>query len=223
MIPLRDTIPSRRFPIMNYLIICVNTIIFIYEILLGTQLDRFLFKYGLVPIYFIAAFKIEEISVWSAFVPFFTSMFLHGGWMHLIGNMWFLYVFGDNVEDKLGHIKYLFFYISCGVIAAVSQLIISWGSRVPMIGASGAIAGVLGAYMILFPHSRVLTLVPIFVFIQLVEIPAFVFLFLWFVMQFFYGAVSFVAISQGGVAWWAHIGGFVAGIFLIRVLRGRWY
>jgi membrane associated rhomboid family serine protease len=208
---------------MNYLIICVNTIIFIYEILLGTQLDRFLFKYGLVPIYFIAAFKIEEISVWSAFVPFFTSMFLHGGWMHLIGNMWFLYVFGDNVEDKLGHIKYLFFYISCGVIAAVSQLIISWGSRVPMIGASGAIAGVLGAYMILFPHSRVLTLVPIFVFIQLVEIPAFVFLFLWFVMQFFYGAVSFVAISQGGVAWWAHIGGFVAGIFLIRVLRGRWY
>jgi len=223
LIPLRDTIPSRRFPIMNYLIICVNTIIFIYEILLGTQLDRFLFKYGLVPIYFIAAFKIEEISVWSAFVPFFTSMFLHGGWMHLIGNMWFLYVFGDNVEDKLGHIKYLFFYISCGVIAAVSQLIISWGSRVPMIGASGAIAGVLGAYMILFPHSRVLTLVPIFVFIQLVEIPAFVFLFLWFVMQFFYGAVSFVAISQGGVAWWAHIGGFVAGIFLIRVLRGRWY
>ncbi len=221
MIPLRDTIPSKTIPIVNYMIIGINVLIFIYELALGAQLDRFLYKYGLVPIYFIAAFKVEEISLWSAIIPFFTSMFLHGGWMHVIGNMWFLYIFGDNVEDKLGHIRYLGFYICCGLIAAITQLIISWGSNIPMIGASGAIAGVLGAYMLLFPHSRVLTLVPIFVFIQLIEIPAFIFLFLWFIIQFFYGALSFVAIAHGGVAWWAHIGGFVGGVLFIRIFIKR--
>lgn len=221
MIPLRDTIPSRRFPIVNYMIIGVNVMIFLYELMLGSQLDRFLYKYGLVPMYFEAAFRIEEISILWAFIPLFTSMFLHGGWMHIIGNMWFLYIFGDNVEDRLGHLRYLIFFISCGLIAVVVQLIVSWGSKVPMVGASGAIAGILGAYMLLFPHSRVLTLIPIFVFVQFVEIPAFIFLFLWFLMQFFYGALSFIAISNGGVAWWAHIGGFIGGIILINRFRRR--
>jgi len=221
MFPLRDTIPSRHLPIVNYLIIIMNSIIFLYELALGYQLNHFLFKYGLVPIHFISSWGNDEISIAGRFLPFFTSMFLHGGWLHIIGNMWFLYVFGDNVEDKLGHLKYALFYILCGLFAGFSQFLLSWDSAVPMIGASGAIAGVLGAYFILFPHSRVLTLVPFFVFIQIIELPAFIFLFFWFIMQFLYGTASLGAVSKGGVAWWAHIGGFIAGILLIKVFVKR--
>ena len=150
-------------------------------------------------------------------------MFLHGGWLHLLGNMLFLYIFGDNVEDRLGHVRYFFFYILCGVLAIVAHLITNPSSRVPTIGASGAIAGVMGAYFFLFPYARVVTLIFIFFFIDIIEIPAFFFLAFWFILQFLNGTMSFSAQNalSGGVAWWAHIGGFLAGIVLLFVFGVR--
>ena len=149
-----------------------------------------------------------------------TSMFLHGGWMHLIGNMWFLWVYGDNVEDALGHGKYLLFYLLCGVAAAAAQYVVYPDSRVPTLGASGAIAGVMGAYLIKFPHSRILTLIPIFFFFTTLELPAVLILVYWFVLQFFsgFGSIGYSQVSQGGVAWFAHIGGFIAGMILIKTM-----
>jgi len=141
-------------------------------------------------------------------------MFLHGGWLHLLGNMLYLWIFGDNVEDRLGHGRFILFYLLCGVAAALAQIYVSPTSKTPMIGASGAIAGVLGAYLLLFPQSRVLALIPIAFFLQVVEIPAFVFLLFWFFMQFLSGAVAITAYMTEGVAWWAHIGGFVSGMAL---------
>jgi membrane associated rhomboid family serine protease len=149
-----------------------------------------------------------------------TCIFLHGGWMHFLGNMWFLYIFGDNVEDRFGHIGYLIFYLACGVAASASHLVSQPGSPIPTIGASGAIAGVMGSYMYLYPHGRVLTLVPIFLFIQILVIPAPIFLGLWFVIQLFSGTASIGAVETTGVAWWAHIGGFAAGL-LVALVLGR--
>jgi membrane associated rhomboid family serine protease len=160
-----------------------------------------------------------------AVFPFFTSMFLHGGWLHLLGNMLYLYIFGDNVEDALGHVRYLLFYLACGVAASVTHLALNLDSVVPTVGASGAIAGVLGAYFLLYPKAKVLTLLPIFIFIQIVEIPAFLFLGFWFLLQFISGTVASASQNAGGVAWWAHIGGFAAGaaytIFRYRMFRRR--
>lgn len=215
MIPLRDRIPSSTFPIVNTIFIVVNVLVFFYEVSLGGELDRFIYEYGLVP----ASLSPSSESGFAGRVyPFFTSMFLHGGWLHLIGNMLFLYIFGDNVEDKMGHFKYLAFYLISGLAAAFAQIFTNANSTIPMVGASGAISGILGAYILFFPHSRILTLVPIFFFIQLIEIPAVAFLFIWFIMQFFYGLASLTATEAagGGVAFWAHIGGFVAGLALAR-------
>jgi rhomboid family protein len=223
MIPLRDTIPSRTFPFMNYAIILVNVLVFIYELLLhDTQLENFFFIYGLVPDHIVTGLASHKISL-AIVLPFITCMFLHGGWLHIIGNMWFLYIFGDNVEDRLGHVKYLFFYVACGVGAGISQFLASWGSRAPMIGASGAIAGVLGAYFLLYPHARILTLLPIFIFIQIIELPAFIFLLFWMLIQFVYGTISIGALSKsgGGTAWWAHIGGFLLGMLIIKLTVKR--
>jgi len=208
MIPLRDTIPSATVPVVNYGIIVVNVLVFLYEVSLGPHhLEVFIRAHGLVPIDF-------------EFSNLVTSMFLHGGIAHILFNMLFLYIFGDNVEDRLGHGRYLFFYFLCGMAAGAAQAISSPESRTPMVGASGAIAGVLGAYMIFFPRSRVVTLVPIFLFLQVMEIPAVFFLLFWFLLQFLSG-ISTPHADTGGVAVWAHIGGFIAGMALGPVLRAR--
>lgn len=218
MLPLRDTIPSRTVPIVNYALIGINTLLFFAELMMGQGLESFIQTYGFVPGRFIAAFtgifQVGPMTFITECGTILSSMFLHGGWMHFGGNMLFLYIFGDNVEDNLGHIRYLIFYLTTGVIAALSQGILSPSSLIPTIGASGAISGVMGAYLRWFPHSRVLTLVPFFYFLELAEIPAFIYLILWFILQFFQGTLSFFAgtAAKGGVAWFAHIGGFLAGL-----------
>jgi rhomboid family protein len=216
MFPLRDTVRSRTFPVVNTTIIVINILVFLYEFALGPHLEAFISNYGLTPVRFFWGLH-HNLS--DAIIPLFTSMFLHGGWLHVLGNMWFLYIFGDNVEDRVGHGKYIIFYLMCGIAAALSQAILFRSSQVPMVGASGAIAGVLGAYFLLYPHARVLTLVPIFIFLQVMEIPAVVFLIFWFLLQFIQG--TFAATEAGGVAWWAHIGGFVAGMVLIFAFKKR--
>ncbi|MFN3966894.1 MAG: rhomboid family intramembrane serine protease, partial [Endomicrobiia bacterium] len=178
MIPLKDNIPSRRIPIMNYLLIAVNTAIFILELKIASYglLENFIFNYGLVSKRFFSIFPNDWYTLFSA-------MFLHGGWMHFLGNMLYLYIFGDNVEDRLGHFIYVIFYIFCGVVAAILQIVFSFNSNLPMIGASGAIGGVLGAYFLLYPNARILTLVFFGFFSRIVAVPAFFFLGFWFIIQ----------------------------------------
>jgi len=212
MIPLRDTIRSKNYPVVNIAIIVLNVLFFIIEISKGETLNRFIYTYGLVP----ARYSIPTISSYftlgQQLLSFVSFMFLHGGFFHLLGNMWSLYIFGDNVEDRLGPFRYLLFYLLCGFASGVSHLAINWHSQTPTIGASGAIAGVMGAYMMLYPKSKILTLIPIFFFFQDVEIPAVFFLGIWFIFQFLSAAGG-----QGGIAWWAHIGGFIFGIIFLRV------
>src|SRR2546428_12400496 len=211
MIPLRDTLPSYSKPVVTVLLIVVNVLVFLFTLSLDPyERNYFVAAYGMVPA------RLHLSSV-------FTSMFLHGGWMHLIGNMWFLWIYGDNVEDVLGHGKYLLFYLVCGAAAAFAQYAVNPDSRLPTLGASGAIAGVMGAYLIKFPHSRILTLIPIFFFFTTIEIPAVLILLYWFALQFFsgIGSVGYSQVSQGGVAWFAHIGGFLSGMVLIMTMGTR--
>lgn len=228
MLPLKDINRSQRFPLVTVLLIVLNGLVFFYELSLGRQsLTRFFYEFGVVPSFYLDPDYWQSTGLLGGVLPLFSSMFLHGGWLHFLGNMLYLWVFGDNVEDRLGHFRFLGFYVVCGLAAAFLHVFTNPASNVPTVGASGAIAGVLGAYLILFPGARVLTLVPIFFFFQLVELPALIFLGFWFVMQFFSGAMSLAAGDQqlGGTAWWAHIGGFVAGMGLIwrsrRSLRQR--
>lgn len=216
MIPLKDRNPTRRVPIVNIVIIILNLAVFIYQISLGRGLEGFLYKFGVVPDAISNSINTVQLSP-KVFFPLFSSMFLHGGWLHLGGNMLYLWVFGDNVEDKLGRGRYLMFYLLCGIAASIAHIIIDPHSTIPTVGASGAISGVLGAYLLMFPKARVLTLIPIFVFLQFAELPALVVLGFWFVMQFFNGLISlgYETAGMGGVAWWAHIGGFVAGMVLV--------
>jgi len=219
MIPLRDTIPSRRFPIVNTALIGLNVLVFLFESMLSPdQLDQFIWRWGLVPIRF------WEGGSLVSWLSLFTSVFMHGGWWHLISNMLALYIFGDNVEDRLGPFRYLLFYLFGGLAASAAHLAAYSGSRLPTVGASGAIAGVLGAYLVLYPRARVVTLVPIFYFIRIVELPALIYLGFWFVSQLFNGFFALAAadiFSSGGVAWWAHIGGFVFGLAVIRLIAPR--
>jgi membrane associated rhomboid family serine protease len=211
MIPLRDSQPSYSTPIVTAGIIVANVLVFLYQISLDSFSANYLVDvYGLVP----ARFELSTL---------FTSMFLHGGWLHLIGNMWFLWIYGDNVEDILGGARYLLFYLSCGAAAGVAHLLTNPGSPVPTIGASGAVSGVMGAYLLKFPHSRIVTLIPVFFFLTTAEIPAVVILVYWFLIQVFSGmaAVGQMASAQGGVAWFAHVGGFLAGMLLISTMRTR--
>ncbi|MBI5248268.1 MAG: rhomboid family intramembrane serine protease [Desulfomonile tiedjei] len=218
MIPLRDSVPSEKYPVMTLAIIVVNSLVWFYEVSLGARADRFIFEYGLIPLRFVAFNRFEGGFLDNALIPVFSSIFMHGGWLHVIGNMWFLWIFGDNVEDRLGHFKYLIFYILCGIGASLLHIIAEPASKVPMVGASGAISGILGAYLVSYPHARVHTLLILFVFIQFVEIPAFLFLILWFVFQFMSGATqAAVQHDAGGVAYWAHVGGFVVGIVLFMI------
>ena len=209
MIPLRDIIPSRTTPVVTIALITINVLVFLYELSLGRAVDAFTLYWGLVP----AAFS---------WVAVFTSMFLHGGFLHVAGNMLYLWIFGDNVEDRMGHGRFLVFYLLCGVAAALAQTITAPDSVIPMVGASGAIAGVMGAYFVLYPKSRIVTLIPIIFFFQVVEVPAILFLGIWFLMQFLSGLGSIVSVasgSTGGVAFWAHVAGFVAGLSGVVVFR----
>lgn len=222
MIPLKDRIPHKSFPIMTLLLIAGNCAIFIQELLLSApQRDLLVQSYALVPWKSTAIFLGHDVSVAQAFLPFITSMFLHGGWMHLIGNMWFLWIFGGNVEDRLGHLRYLAFYLGAGLVGALTHVAFNTASLVPTLGASGAVAGVMGAYLVLFPGARILTLVPIFIFLTTVELPAYVILLYWILIQFLSGTVSLAMsdASAGGVAWFAHIGGFLGGMVLLFILR----
>jgi membrane associated rhomboid family serine protease len=243
MIPFQDNIPSRRFPTLTVALIILNTLLYLFEASLGSSSrERFIFRFGLIPLEFQligkgpttltiqdgepdgsgqpSAEQQELEGTWTgALLPLVTSMFLHGGWLHLIGNMWFLWLFGDNVEDRLGHMRFLLLYVTSGLMAGATQVIVNWGEATPIIGASGAVAGVLGAYMVTYPYARVRTLVPFFYFFwPVVELPAFVLLGLWLLLQFFQGTMALSAPGSSSVAWWAHVGGFVAGIVLVRLL-----
>jgi membrane associated rhomboid family serine protease len=219
VIPLRDTIPSRTAPLVTVALIAVNVLVFLHETTLGPYLPQFIEHYGLVPYVFVHWTEQFGSPLDPArFLPLFTSMFWHGGWAHLLGNMLYLWIFGDNVEDRLGHGRFLLFYVGCGLVAALTQVALSPDSTLPTVGASGAIAGVLGAYLVSFPRSRVLTLVLIWP----VEIPAIAYLVFWFVLQVFSGVASLgQADAAGGVAWWAHIGGFLAGIAGVTLFAPR--
>jgi membrane associated rhomboid family serine protease len=208
MIPLRDIIPSRTTPIVTISLIVANVLVFLYELTLGRAVNDFTLYFGLVP----AAFS------WVAVL---TSMFLHGGLFHVAGNMLYLWIFGDNVEDRMGHGRFLVFYLLCGTAAALAQTITAPDSVVPMVGASGAIAGVMGAYFVLYPKSRIVTLVPLFFFFQIIEVPAIFFLGIWFVMQFLsgVGSIATATAGAGGIAFWAHVAGFVAGLSGVIVFR----
>jgi membrane associated rhomboid family serine protease len=216
MIPLRDTTPTKNYPVVNNAIIGINVVIFILQMSQGAEWNRFVYIYGLVP----ARYSIPQISAYFSapqqVFSFVSFMFLHGGFWHLLGNMWSLYIFGDNVEDRLGPLRYLLFYFICGVASGVSHLLLNLNSNLPTIGASGAIAGVMGAYFILHPRSKILTLIPIFFIPYFLEIPAYFFLGIWFLLQFINAAAS--QGQTGGVAWWAHIGGFVFGIIFLKIL-----
>ena len=211
MIPLRDSVPSSTRPIVTIGIIAVNIFVFIHQLSLSDfELHQFFYHYGVVP----------SRLQWP---DLFTSMFLHGGFMHLIGNMWFLWIYGDNVEDVLGRAKYLVFYLACGIAGSLVQIAADPGTSIPNIGASGAIAGIMGAYLLKFPHARILTLIPLFVFFFTQELPAFIILIYWFILQFFSGVGSLAESSTatGGIAFFAHVGGFLMGMLLIKVLPTR--
>lgn len=215
MIPIRDINPSRKYPVVNAGLIGVNIVIFLVQLSQGDDLNRFIYIYGLVP----ARYSIPHVA--SYFTPFqqafsfLSFMFLHGGFFHILGNMWSLYIFGDNVEDHLGPFRYLLFYLLCGLASGLSHLLLNLNTNIPTIGASGAIAGVMGAYVILHPNSKILTLIPIFLFPWFIEIPALFFIGIWFLLQLLNAAGSHG--GGGGIAWWAHIGGFIFGIIFLKL------
>jgi membrane associated rhomboid family serine protease len=215
MIPLRDTIDSRTYPITNSALIGINLLVYLVQLGQGDQLQRFIITYGLVP----ARYSVPEIAVHFSLgqqvFAFLSFMFVHGGFWHLLGNMWCLYIFGDNVEGRLGSLKYLLFYLLCGFASGLTHLSLNWHSHLPTVGASGAIAGVMGAYFLLYPHSKILTFIPIFFIPYFIEIPAFFFLGLWFILQFISAAGT--PDQGGGIAWWAHIGGFFFGMVFLKI------
>jgi membrane associated rhomboid family serine protease len=215
MIPLYDTLHSRRFPLVTWLLIGINGLVFLYELTLSPAgLDRLTRTWGLVP----AGLMAHTAEIW---ITIFTAMFLHGGWFHILSNMWVLFIFGDNVEDRLGGARYLFFYLLSGVAAALMEVFILPGSAVPMIGASGAIAGVLGAYLVLYPRAKVASLVPILFIFTIIEIPAMIFLLFWFLSQLFSGWLALQGATGSGVAWWAHVGGFIFGMATVGLFAQR--
>ncbi len=218
MIPIRDTAPRYRFPVVNISLIVLNVFIFFYQQMLPPeQLYSFIFTYGTVPANLTGSLSgilrpgFSSGALLAAAIPLFTANFLHGGWLHLVGNMLYLWIFGDNIEGRFGHLKYLLLYLFMGAASQLFHIFSSPFSTTPLIGASGAIAGVLGAYFILFPHSRILTLVPLGFFITFVHLPAVVFLGFWFILQLLNASLLSAATGVQAVAWWAHIGGFIVG------------
>jgi membrane associated rhomboid family serine protease len=218
MIPLHDDNPTRSFSFVTAAFIVVNVLVFLYEISLPSEqhIKAFFADFALTPA------AVSQPGSLAAYGTVFTSMFLHGGWMHLIGNMLYLWIFGNNIEDACGHLKFILFYLLCGVAAAAAQVAVNPDSTVPMVGASGAVSGVLGAYLLLYPRARVLVMIPIIIFIKFIRVPAVVLLVFWFGMQLLSGWATLGAkASGGGVAFWAHIGGFVAGLVLIPLFKRR--
>lgn len=219
MIPFRDDVPAKRYPVVTVGIIVLNVLVFFYQLSLPRSgLEQFIFAYGVVP------GQLGQGGMLPAFsVSMLTSIFLHGGWFHLFGNMWYLWIFGDNIEDRMGHFRFLMFYLICGLLAGATHVLANSGSEVPSIGASGAVAGILGAYLLSYPFARILTVIPLFLFWPIVELPAVIVLGSWFFIQILNGSATIAATSQttGGVAWWAHVGGFVAGMLLLTVFAKR--
>ena len=226
MIPLKSDNPLSSFPVMNVLLILSNIFVFLYELSLSPRAgNRLVYQFGLIPARLGMAIEptphAHAVALVPAVITLFTCMFLHAGWLHLLGNMLFLWVFGGSVEDRLGHFGYVVFYLVCGLGAGAAHTLINWGSKLPTIGASGAISGVMGAYIVLFPRSRILTLVPLLILFFFWRIPAALMLGYWFVLQFVSGLNALGGADQGGVAVWAHVGGFVLGALLILVLGLR--
>ena len=217
MIPLKDINPTRNFPFVNVMLIVANVLVFLYQITLSPHAQKvFMLANATVPAR-IPAFLAGHAPASMALFPLFSSMFLHGGLMHLLGNMLFLYIFGDNVEDAFGHVGYLFFYLLCGIGSGLIHVMFNWGSSVPALGASGAISGVMGAYAVMFPSHRILT----FFFIFLIPVPAILILGYWFALQFVAGISGLGMATTGGVAWWAHIGGFLMGVVIAWAVKKK--
>lgn len=216
MIPIRDNHPSECFPVVTYGLVGINLLVFILQFQIGFGNEAFFYAYGLVPAKYTVPEVARHFPVGNQIFSFFSYMFLHGGFLHFLGNMWTLYIFGDNVEDHFGSLRFLGFYLMCGILSGGLHFLLNPVSMVPTIGASGAIAGVMGAYFLLYPKSRILTVIPIIIIPWFVEIPAFIFLGVWFLIQFLNAAGSG---AGAGIAWWAHIGGFIAGLALVKLNR----
>jgi membrane associated rhomboid family serine protease len=212
MFPLKDDIPAKRFPVVNVVLIGINVVVFLLQLASGPHIEYVIMQFGFVPARFSSMY----------YTTVFTSLFLHGSLFHLLANMWMLWIFGDNVEDCMGRLRYLVFFLLCGIASVIAQAISNPTSTLPLVGASGAISGVLGAYFLTYPRARILTLVPIFILFYLIDIPAFIFLGFWFLMQFISGYASMFVeqgAARGGIAWWAHVGGFGAGVLLVHFFR----
>ncbi len=218
MFPVHDTVPRRKTPFITWALILVNALVFLYEISLPPhQLELFIRAFGVVPVRFTSGLWLEHPEVLLTLI---TNMFLHGGWAHIIGNMWYLWIFGDNVEDRFGALGYLGFYLVTGIGASLMHILFNPTSTIPAVGASGAISGVLGAYFVLFPTARIVAVFPVFFWPLFFELPAYFYLGIWFLGQFFSGTFSLLVPQiSGGVAWWAHIGGFVVGMLIARALK----
>jgi membrane associated rhomboid family serine protease len=215
MIPIRDQIPTRSVPFVNYLLIAANILVFILMWLAGSNQEALVYQFALIPAQVTAGLDLGDIT------DIFSSMFMHGGLAHIAGNMLYLWIFGDNVEDAMGHGKYLLFYLTGGVVASLAHILTNPASQLPTVGASGAIAAVLGAYLVLYPHSRVQTIIPLGYFMRITLVPASIVLGMWFILQLFSGFLSLGGPDVGGVAFWAHIGGFVAGVVLAKLLASK--
>jgi hypothetical protein len=222
-IPLHDHIRRQIVPVLTFALIAANLLVFVVELRLGPHIDEVIFYLGIIP----ARYTVPQITLQHApsdlFLPFLASMFLHGGWLHLLGNMLFLFVFGRSMEDRYGHLRFLLIYLLGGLAGALVHILLNAGSRVPTIGASGAVAGILGAYFISYPRARITTLVPILFLFWTIEVPALILLGYWFLIQFLTGfqMQAIETATAGGVAWWAHVGGFVAGLVLALILRPK--
>jgi membrane associated rhomboid family serine protease len=222
MIPLKDENPTDTFPFITIFLIVLNCFFFLIELGQGENLARFINAFGCIPYEIVNQIDMEPFIMIPVNLTIITSMFLHGGWMHIIGNMLYLWIFGNNIENRLGHIRFTIFYFFVGVLASLAQILMGTSSKIPQIGASGAISGILGAYILLFPKTKIITLIPIFYFIRIIKLPAFAFLGFWIGLQIVNGFVSLSYTSQGGVAFFAHIGGFIAGLIFIKpFLVGR--
>jgi membrane associated rhomboid family serine protease len=232
MIPIKDYPgPRRSMPWITWGLILINIDVFLYKVSLGSATEQFVFAYSVVPVALVHGVPQTDLVRDSAqllfhtpnpvYLTLLTSMFMHAGWLHIGGNMLFLYIFGDNVEDRMGHLGYLLFYLICGIAASIAQILVNPTSQVPSLGASGAIAGVLASYLLLFPWARVKTVIFIFIFFTIVTLPSFVLIGLWFVLQFFNGVAALATVQQdmGGVAYFAHVGGFVTGLVLTLIFR----
>jgi len=220
MFPIWDDVPTKKFPLITVILIALNSMVFLYQVSLGERFSEFIHSMGLLPFEIIHHIDLFPSGPSPIYLTIFSSMFMHGSIIHLLGNMLFLWIFGNNVEDYLGRKKFVIFYLVCGIAAACTQIVFNPDSKVPMVGASGAIAGVLGAYSLLYPRAKVTTVIIFVFFIRLIKIPAVVVLGFWIIYQFLYGISSLaVRTGEGGVAWFAHIGGFICGIIIIKLFK----